>query len=60
MAGRTHVIACYSDHFRLQGRSLADELGRDIERIEAMAPRVFVGEMSGAVGTLASQPEKRP
>lgn len=36
----------------------ADELGRDIERIEAMAPRVFVGEMSGAVGTLASQPEK--
>lgn len=58
MAGRTHVVHAIPITFGYKAAVWADELGRDIERIEAMAPRVFVGEMSGAVGTLASQPEK--
>ena len=58
MAGRTHVVHAIPITFGYKAAVWADELGRDIERIEAVAPRVFVGEMSGAVGTLASQPEK--
>ena len=58
MAGRTHVVHAIPITFGYKAAVWADELGRDIERIEAMAPRVFVGAMSGAVGTLASQPEK--
>ena len=57
MAGRTHVVHAIPITFGYKAAVWADELGRDIERLEEMAKRVFVGEMAGAVGTLASQPE---
>ena len=57
-AGRTHVVHAIPITFGYKAAVWADELGRDIERLEAMKDRVFVGEMAGAVGTLASQPEK--
>ncbi len=57
-AGRTHVVHAVPITFGYKAAVWADELGRDIERLEQMAPRVFVGEMAGAVGTLASAPEK--
>lgn len=56
--GRTHVVHAIPITFGYKAAVWADELGRDIERLEEMAKRVFVGEMAGAVGTLASQPEK--
>ncbi len=58
MAGRTHVVHAIPITFGYKAAVWADELGRNIERLEEMAKRVFVGEMAGAVGTLASQPEK--
>ncbi|MBQ9274736.1 MAG: adenylosuccinate lyase [Succinivibrio sp.] len=58
MAGRTHVVHAIPITFGYKAAVWADELGREIERLEALAPRVFVGEMAGAVGTLASQTEK--
>lgn len=57
MAGRTHVVHAIPITFGYKAAVWADELGRNIERLKEMAPRVFVGEMAGAVGTLASQPE---
>lgn len=57
-AGRTHVVHAVPITFGYKAAVWADELGRQIERLKEMAPRVFVGEMAGAVGTLASQPEK--
>lgn len=58
MAGRTHVVHAIPITFGYKAAVWADEIGREIERLEALAPRVFVGEMAGAVGTLASQTEK--
>ena len=58
MAGRTHVVHAIPITFGYKAAVWADELGRAIERMEQMYDRVFVGEMAGAVGTLASQPEK--
>lgn len=57
MAGRTHVVHAIPITFGYKAAVWADELGRDIQRMEGMYERVFVGEMAGAVGTLASQPE---
>ena len=57
MSGRTHVVHALPITFGYKAAIWADELGRDIERLEEMKDRVFVGEMAGAVGTLASQPE---
>lgn len=57
-AGRTHVVHAIPITFGYKAAVWADELGRQIERLEGMKKRVFVGEMAGAVGTLASQPEK--
>lgn len=58
MCGRTHVIHALPITLGYKVAVWADELGRDIERLEELKDRVFVGEMAGAVGTLASQPEK--
>ena len=58
MPGRTHLVHAIPITFGYKAAVWADELGRDIERLEGMYDRVFVGEMAGAVGTLASQPEK--
>lgn len=58
MAGRTHVVHAIPITFGYKAAVWADELGRNVERLKAMAPRVFVGELAGAVGTLASMPEQ--
>ncbi|MDF2565163.1 MAG: adenylosuccinate lyase [Massilibacillus sp.] len=58
MCGRTHVIHALPITLGYKVAIWADEIGRNIERMEAMKDRVFVGQMSGAVGTLASHPEK--
>ena len=54
MAGRTHVVHAIPITFGYKAAVWADELGRDIQRMGSMYERVFVGEMAGAVGTLAS------
>ena len=54
MCGRTHVIHAVPITLGYKIAVWADELGRDIERLEEIAGRVFVGQLSGAVGTLAS------
>lgn len=58
MAGRTHVVHAIPITFGYKAAIWADELGRNIERLEQMAPRVFVGQLAGAVGTLATLTEK--
>lgn len=58
MCGRTHVIHALPITLGYKLGVWADELGRDIERLEELAGRCFVGQMSGAVGTLASHPQK--
>ena len=57
-AGRTHVVHAIPITFGFKAAGWADELGREIERFKEMEKRAFVLEMGGAVGTLASQPEK--
>lgn len=58
MCGRTHVIHALPITLGYKVAVWADELGRNIERLEGIQERLLVGEMAGAVGTLASQPEK--
>ena len=58
MTGRTHVVHAIPITFGYKVAVWADELGRNIERLQQLAPRVFVGEMAGAVGTLATLPEQ--
>lgn len=58
MCGRTHVIHALPITLGYKIAVWAEELGRNIQRLEEMKKRVFVGEMAGAVGTLASQPEQ--
>ncbi len=57
MCGRTHVIHAVPITLGYKIAIWADELGRDIQRLEELADRVFVGQLSGAVGTLASVKE---
>jgi adenylosuccinate lyase len=58
MCGRTHVIHALPITLGYKVAVWADELGRDIDRLEALKSHCFVGQFSGAVGTLASHPEK--
>ena len=58
MAGRTHVVHALPITFGYKASIWADELGRDCERLEEIYDRVFVGELAGAVGTLASMKDK--
>ncbi len=57
MAGRTHLIQALPITLGFKFAIFADELRRHKERLAEMAPRLFVGELSGAVGTMASEPE---
>lgn len=57
-AGRTHVVHAIPITFGYKAAVWAEELGRQVNRLESMKERIFMGEMAGAVGTLASQPEK--
>lgn len=56
MAGRTHLIQALPITLGFKFAVFADELNRHRERLAQLAPRLFRGELSGAVGTMASEP----
>lgn len=58
MAGRTHVIHALPITLGFKTAMWASEIGRHLERLEECHKRVFIGQFSGAVGTLASQEDK--
>jgi len=58
MAGRTHVIHALPITFGFKTAMWADELKRNLIRLEELKPRLIKGQLSGAVGTLASQEGK--
>lgn len=58
MAGRTHVIHALPITFGFKTAMWADEVKRSLIRLEELKPRLFKGQLSGAVGTLASQEGK--
>lgn len=53
MAGRTHAQQALPITFGFKVAVWLAEVVRQIERLDGAAPRVFVGELAGAVGTLA-------
>ncbi len=54
MAGRTHNIQALPITFGWKAAVWADEIHRDIERLQGARERIFVGTFSGAAGTMAS------
>ena len=58
MAGRTHAIQALPITFGFKVAIWAREIRRHIERLKECRRRLFVGQLSGAVGTLASFGEK--
>jgi len=52
--GRTHGQHGVPTTYGLRFAIWASEIGRHIERLEQMRPRVLVGQMTGAVGTQAA------
>jgi len=60
MVGRTHGQHAVPITFGLKLSVWACEIGRHIERLEQLKPRILVGKMSGAVGTGAAWGKKGP
>ncbi len=56
--GRTHGQQGVPTTYGLRFAIWASEVGRHIERMEQLRPRVLVGQMTGAVGTQAALGEK--
>jgi adenylosuccinate lyase len=56
--GRTHGQHGVPTTYGLRFAIWASEIGRHIERLEQMRPRVVVGQMTGAVGTQAAMGTK--
>lgn len=54
MLGRTHSVAALPITFGLKVAGWIDELLRQLERIQAMRPRVLVGQLFGGTGTMAA------
>lgn len=54
MAGRTHAVQALPTTFGLKCAVWLSEMGRHYERFRGCEPRLFVGSLSGAVGTQAS------
>lgn len=54
MAGRTHGQHALPTTFGYKVASWAEELTRDLARLYESAPRVCVGNLSGATGTMAA------
>ncbi|MBS7611656.1 adenylosuccinate lyase [Candidatus Bathyarchaeota archaeon] len=52
--GRTHGVAALPTTMGFKFAAYASEIIRHIERLEEAKPRICVGKMSGAVGTMAS------
>jgi adenylosuccinate lyase len=53
MAGRTHAQQALLITFGFKVAGWLGECLRQRERLEQIAPRLLVGELAGAVGTLA-------
>lgn len=53
MAGRTHAQQALPITFGFKAASWVAEGMRQVERFDEIAPRLFVGQLGGAVGTLA-------
>jgi 3-carboxy-cis,cis-muconate cycloisomerase len=53
MAGRTHAQHALPITFGFKVATWVAECLRQVERLDELAPRLFVGELAGAVGTLA-------
>jgi adenylosuccinate lyase len=60
MAGRTHGQGGSPITFGLKAASWADEVGRHLERLRQGTSRWLVGQLAGAVGTLAFFDEAGP
>lgn len=60
MAGRTHLVHALPITFGYKVAIWAREIRRHIERLKECRKRLLVGQLSGAVGTLASFGEKGP
>lgn len=60
MTGRTHAVHALPITFGYKVVIWAREIRRHIERLKECRKRLFVGQLSGAVGTLASFGEKGP
>ncbi len=58
MAGRTHVQHALPITFGMKAATWVFELERHEERLAECAPRLFIGQLSGAAGTLASMDGK--
>lgn len=58
MAGRTHVQHALPITFGMKAATWVFELERHEQRLAECAPRLFIGQLSGAVGTLASMGDK--
>ena len=54
MVGRTHAQHALPVTFGYKLAVWVDEIDRHLERIAEAAPRIFVGNVTGAVGTMAS------
>jgi 3-carboxy-cis,cis-muconate cycloisomerase len=54
MAGRTHGQQALPITFGFKAAVWVAELARHQERLQSIAPRLFVGQLAGAAGTLAS------
>ena len=53
MAGRTHAQQALPITFGFKVATWVAEVMRHVERLDAIAPRLLVGQLAGAVGTLA-------
>jgi 3-carboxy-cis,cis-muconate cycloisomerase len=60
MAGRTHGQHAVPITFGLKASVWLDELDRDAERLLACGPRLLVGQLAGAAGTLATLADAAP
>ena len=58
MAGRTHVQHALPITFGFKVGIMLWELERQAERLQEIKKRLFIGQISGAVGTLASMEDK--
>lgn len=58
MAGRTHVQHALPITFGMKAATWVYELENHEARLRECAPRLFIGQLSGAVGTLASMDGK--
>lgn len=58
MAGRTHVQHALPITFGMKAATWVFELENHEARLKECAPRLFIGQLSGAVGTLASMGDK--